>query len=73
VNGLKSKKYCIGFFYERPIFLKDRKRIECQVVDEIWAKFHRVIVELKKDYKAVVKLSVSLQEKSQVLLGFIFF
>jgi hypothetical protein len=37
--------------------------------EEIWAKFHRVIIGLRKDYRAVVKLSV-FQEKSQVLLGF---
>jgi hypothetical protein len=32
--------------------------IEYQMVEEIWAEFHRVIVGLRRNYKAVVRLSV---------------
>jgi hypothetical protein len=30
------------------------------MAEEIWAKFHRVIIGLKRDYRVVVKLSVIL-------------
>jgi hypothetical protein len=39
-----------------------------QMFEEIRAKIHRVIVGLRRDYRAVMKLSVY-QEKSKVLLG----
>jgi hypothetical protein len=42
------------------------------MVEEIWAEFHRVIVELRKDYRAKVKLSVFFSRKITSFVRFFF-